>query len=183
VTLCQKCGTELIGTRRFCTACGTPAFDPRAPTSPIDRDDVNPLAATSSPTRPNDALVALGDMDAGYGGIPDPWAAANAPTGSWNRPVAHEGLGAASISPLARTQRDAGGAGRGSMPNPYSRTITALPPLPTDAYTVGAAVDVLWSNGQRYGGVVAQLASTHVCVSFPDGQVHWVERRFVTPRG
>ena len=27
---CAKCGTELIGSRKFCTACGTPVTDPRA---------------------------------------------------------------------------------------------------------------------------------------------------------
>ncbi len=31
---CAKCGTELIGTRKFCTACGTPAGDPRSPGAP-----------------------------------------------------------------------------------------------------------------------------------------------------
>ena len=28
---CAKCGAELIGSRKFCAACGTPAGDPRSP--------------------------------------------------------------------------------------------------------------------------------------------------------
>ncbi len=30
MTHCAKCGAELIGSRRFCAACGAPAVDPRA---------------------------------------------------------------------------------------------------------------------------------------------------------
>ena len=31
MTHCAKCGTELIGSRKFCAACGAPAGDPRSP--------------------------------------------------------------------------------------------------------------------------------------------------------
>ena len=31
MTHCAKCGAELIGSRKFCAACGTPAGDPRSP--------------------------------------------------------------------------------------------------------------------------------------------------------
>ncbi|MDB4943890.1 MAG: hypothetical protein JWP97_3424 [Labilithrix sp.] len=31
MTHCAKCGAELIGLRKFCTACGAPAGDPRSP--------------------------------------------------------------------------------------------------------------------------------------------------------
>ena len=30
MTHCAKCGAELIGSRRFCSACGAPVTDPRA---------------------------------------------------------------------------------------------------------------------------------------------------------
>jgi len=31
MTHCAKCGAELIGSKKFCAACGTPASDPRSP--------------------------------------------------------------------------------------------------------------------------------------------------------
>src|SRR5262249_29040491 len=60
---CAKCGAELIGSKKFCAACGTPVTDPRAtgsspsvPASPAGRapppskqGGVNPCAATAFP--------------------------------------------------------------------------------------------------------------------------------------
>lgn len=56
---CTKCGTELIGTRKFCTACGAPVVDPRAPAeaaspAPLsvlvqNAEPVNPFAVTAGP--------------------------------------------------------------------------------------------------------------------------------------
>jgi hypothetical protein len=71
MTHCAKCGAELIGARKFCTACGTPAVDPAtlkrdaanaspspgpvrnapgsSPQSSYGPPEVNPFAATASP--------------------------------------------------------------------------------------------------------------------------------------
>ena len=46
MTHCAKCGAELIGTRKFCTACGAPAGDPR---SPAASTGMSPAAPGSSP--------------------------------------------------------------------------------------------------------------------------------------
>src|SRR5882757_395124 len=46
MTHCAKCGAELIGTRKFCTACGTPAGDPR---SPVASTGMTPASPGSSP--------------------------------------------------------------------------------------------------------------------------------------
>ncbi len=46
MTHCAKCGAELIGTRKFCTACGAPAGDPR---SPAASTGMTPAAPGSSP--------------------------------------------------------------------------------------------------------------------------------------
>lgn len=42
---CSKCGTELIGAKKFCAACGQPVGDPRAADVPA----VDPLGATALP--------------------------------------------------------------------------------------------------------------------------------------
>ncbi len=47
---CAKCGAELIGSRKFCAACGTPVGDARAlGAPPSSAAAVNPFAATAPP--------------------------------------------------------------------------------------------------------------------------------------
>lgn len=116
VTHCTKCGTELIGSRRFCTACGTPTVNPRSPTShqpAVSRPpehgtgayggapQVNPFAQTAMPT---------GSMRTpDYGPPPNPAnsaskpAPSNAPRSSASSPAPPSvgaGIGL-SVSPLA----------------------------------------------------------------------------------
>ncbi|MBS2018251.1 MAG: hypothetical protein JST00_35605 [Deltaproteobacteria bacterium] len=45
MTHCAKCGTELIGMKKFCAACGAPAGDPR---SPVASTGATPMTAGSS---------------------------------------------------------------------------------------------------------------------------------------
>jgi hypothetical protein len=44
----------------------------------------------------------------------------------------------------------------------------------------GALVLVHWSDGNRYPGTVLQAAGTQVLVSFPNGQQHWVDMKYVS---
>ena len=58
MTHCAKCGAELIGSRKFCAACGTPAGDPR---SPAASTGMSPAAApTSSPGSARQGPVSSG---------------------------------------------------------------------------------------------------------------------------
>lgn len=63
---------------------------------------------------------------------------------------------------------------------PSARAVPVAPPALVDPFTVGRAVLVTWSNGQRYPATVLQLSPTHLLVAFGDGQRHWVERVFVS---
>ena len=61
MTHCAKCSAELIGTRKFCTACGTPAGDPRSPagapgTSPAASTGSVPAATGSGPGRSSPSI-------------------------------------------------------------------------------------------------------------------------------
>ncbi|HRH00285.1 MAG TPA: hypothetical protein PLR99_28775, partial [Polyangiaceae bacterium] len=57
MTTCSKCHAELIGVRKFCSACGAPVADAPAPSGPasdvisVGRQggDVDPLARTAMP--------------------------------------------------------------------------------------------------------------------------------------
>lgn len=45
MTHCAKCGTELIGSKKFCTACGTPTTSPRATTGAVPSSDAGPAGS------------------------------------------------------------------------------------------------------------------------------------------
>src|SRR4051812_15996636 len=61
MTNCAKCGAELIGSKKFCAACGTPVADPRSPGAPggsssayggaPPASQVNPFAETAFPKK------------------------------------------------------------------------------------------------------------------------------------
>ena len=53
----------------------------------------------------------------------------------------------------------------------------AAPPAP--AFAPGAPVLVTWSDGQRYGATVAQVAPGQYLCLFPNGQQHWVAAQWV----
>ncbi len=90
---CAKCGAELIGSRKFCAACGTPAVDPRAappagqaPAGGAAYGDVppqsqvNPFAQTALPGTHRDKI------DSMYG--PPPVASAGPAISSQVSPLA-----------------------------------------------------------------------------------------------
>jgi hypothetical protein len=39
---------------------------------------------------------------------------------------------------------------------------------------------VHWADGNRYPGTVLQVAGTQLLVSFPNGQQHWVDLKYVS---
>lgn len=103
MTHCAKCGAELIGSRKFCAACGTPVTDPRgskkqaAVRPPSDPDagrgpssrplsEVNPFAQTASPV----------SRSSGYGPPPTP-SSANAASAAPSPPPKSQ-----SVPPLSR---------------------------------------------------------------------------------
>lgn len=47
---CAKCGAKLIGTRKFCTACGTPAGDPRSSASAAPADNGQGTVTNPNPS-------------------------------------------------------------------------------------------------------------------------------------
>jgi hypothetical protein len=51
---------------------------------------------------------------------------------------------------------------------------------PQRGFGPGALVLVHWSDGNRYPGTVLQVAGTQLLVSFPNGQQHWVEMKYVS---
>ena len=55
-------------------------------------------------------------------------------------------------------------------------------PIPR-GFGPGALVLVHWSDGNRYPGTVLQAAGTQVLVSFPNGQQHWVDTKYVSSGG
>jgi hypothetical protein len=64
-------------------------------------------------------------------------------------------------------------------PPPYA-PYPAPPPGYAPAFVAGARVLVLWADGNRYPGVVHQVAPAHCFVVFPDGQQRWVELQYLS---
>lgn len=158
VTHCAKCSAELIGSRKFCTACGAPTVDPRAtgtsaasaatavPSSarpapklessgaygapPAPPSQVNPFAQTAVPTNSFRA--------SDYGPPPAPLPAAGQPPPSISSrsPSASPG---SSVSPLAMSNvmsqadvlPDAGAASRNLADAPDAGRIPGTQVMPS----------------------------------------------------
>jgi hypothetical protein len=61
------------------------------------------------------------------------------------------------------------------LPAPYTPSAPAANP-----YLPGTMVLVQWSNGNRYAGTVLQTSGAQVLVTFPNGQQHWVDMKYVS---
>ncbi len=46
-------------------------------------------------------------------------------------------------------------------------------------FAVGAQVLVQWADGNRYPGIVQQIAPGQCLIVFPDGQQRWVDNRYL----
>jgi hypothetical protein len=64
----------------------------------------------------------------------------------------------------------------GAPPPPYPGS----PYAPPGAFPVGARVLVQWADGNRYPGVVQQIAPGQSLVGFHDGQQRWVENVYLS---
>lgn len=62
-----------------------------------------------------------------------------------------------------------------SGPGPFAQQAPAQ-----RAFGPGALVLVHWSDGNRYPGTVLQVAGAQLLVSFPNGQQHWVDAKYVS---
>jgi hypothetical protein len=66
--------------------------------------------------------------------------------------------------------------GYAGAPPPYQGS----PYAPPGVFPIGARVLVQWADGNRYPGVVQQIAPGQSLVGFHDGQQRWVENRYLT---
>jgi hypothetical protein len=182
--LCTKCGEALIGTGRFCASCGTPAqgvaLEGNAHT--LRQLKTAPPVEPVPATRASSAGPPPPPATSSYGPPPP---AANPPpphaAGSYAPaplPFATPPPGAAypSHPPYAPAQ------GYVPTPAPYASYPPPVPPPPpyAPAFVAGARVLVLWADGNRYPGIVHQVASGHCFVLFPDGQQRWVELQYLS---
>jgi hypothetical protein len=71
---------------------------------------------------------------------------------------------------------------QGYAPSPpgYAPYAPAAPYGP--AFVAGARVLVQWADGNRYPGIVQQVApnGAHCLIVFPDGQQRWVELQYLS---
>ena len=67
---------------------------------------------------------------------------------------------------------------QGYAPPPYGSYPPTVPPFA--AFVAGARVLVQWADGNRYPGIVHQVAQAHCFVVFPDGQQRWIELQYLT---
>jgi len=170
---CARCGAALIATARFCATCGSPVA--RAPTGSSDKASpaAAPVAGTPPPMPDPFAKTMLGDA-----------AAAAVPPVQPTQPMAPP------VSPLASSVMEK----PGQQPPPNVHVIATpwnVPP-PTGpgpfaqqapvsrVFGPGALVLVHWSDGNRYPGTVLQVVGSQLLVSFPNGQQHWVDMKYVS---
>jgi hypothetical protein len=77
-------------------------------------------------------------------------------------------------------------APQGSIPTPWNVGAVGTPAPYTPSapaanpYTPGVMVLVQWSNGNRYAGTVLQTSGSQVLVTFPNGQQHWVDVKYIS---
>jgi hypothetical protein len=87
-------------------------------------------------------------------------------------------------SSVMRTPGDP--APQASLPTPWNVGAVQMPAAYTPSapaanpYTPGVMVLVQWSNGNRYAGTVLQTSGSQVLVTFPNGQQHWVDVKYVS---
>jgi hypothetical protein len=180
---CRKCGEKLVGAAKFCVTCGAPvpdvpatlesvAFDPppgRAIAPPTDPPKTKASVPTPEPAVPANRASNYGPPPPAPAPLQQSWSG-QPPYGS---------------APPAYPQAP--------VPYPYPPQPQAYPPPqayspyapPPGGYAppfaAGGRVLVLWADGNRYPGVVQQVAPGQCLVVFPDGQQRWVEFQYLTP--
>ena len=94
------------------------------------------------------------------------------------------------VSPMAssvmRSPGDPLPPNQASNPTPWNVGVVGTPapytpPAPAaNPYVPGKMVLVQWSDGNRYAGTVLQVAGAQVLVTFPNGQQHWVDVKYLS---
>jgi hypothetical protein len=84
---------------------------------------------------------------------------------------------APSSGQVATPARAASGVPPTMQPNtnvspPYASSFPA-------PFSVGSHVLVQWADGNRYPGIVQQIAPGQCLIVFPDGQQRWVDNRYL----
>ncbi len=188
---CKRCSAELIGVMKFCATCGAPveaaksvvdpfaqtaekknseamqadlpqhavsvAVESAAPVSPLAVSNIFPAAApvsreASRPAHP----VSMPTPPLHVIHTPQPANPMTQPLPSHPMPVPTPvSYGAASFAPTAAQPAVA----------PFVPTMRVL---------------VLWSDGQRYPGVVAHVNDRQCLVSFGDGSQRWVDMQYLS---
>ncbi|MGO8997938.1 MAG: zinc-ribbon domain-containing protein [Polyangiaceae bacterium] len=191
-TNCRKCGESLLGSARFCASCGAPvpaasstleskAFTPPAVrTSPIEEA---PPTRASVPSP--DAAQSPSGRGSGYGPPPPPANPVPQPAPSapqawpastpYGAPAPSYPQNAAAYQPAYPQPQGYAPAAPGYAP--YAPQAGA-PYAP--AFVAGARVLVQWADGNRYPGIVQQVAPAQCLIVFPDGQQRWVEYQYLT---
>jgi hypothetical protein len=189
---CTKCGEALIGTGRFCASCGTAAPPPSAfgatmqsQTNEKPRETgSSPPAARPSTTSP---VTPRPPSASNYGPPPSPMNPAP-PQPGYAPPVNAPGPQmpvAGGYAPYAPQPVPPGFApappayANYAPPGTYAPPGASPPPPYGPAFVVGARVLVQWADGNRYPGIVQQIAAAHCLIGFPDGQLRWVEPQYL----
>ncbi len=196
MAVCARCAAPLVAAARFCAACG----------SPVTRSATGPAVSSPEP-RPDSRgpTVAVPAVPAAPAPAPDPFAstvmgdpaavAAIAAVRSSEPQIRTAPIAAVAparpnpVSPMASSVMRTPGdrpVSAPSVPTPWNVGVVPAPtPYAPSApvmnpYSPGVMVLVQWSNGNRYPGTVLQASGSQVLVSFPNGQQHWVDVKYVT---
>jgi hypothetical protein len=140
---CAKCGAVLIGSAKFCAACGAPAPAAAAPPATSASKPPPPPAGQLGSTMVSAHSTSQTPKPQGYASQPPP-------------------------------------AAYGAPPPPQPQPPPASPYGPPGSFAIGARVLVLWADGNRYPGVVHQIAPGQSLVVFPDGQQRWVANQYLS---
>jgi len=205
MAVCARCAAPLVATARFCAACGSPVT--RSATAPVvstpeSRPDSRgpTVAVPAVPEAPTAAQAQAPDPFAStVMGDPAALAAINAVRAASEPRVRTAPITAVAaarpnpVSPMASSVMRTPGdpqpsvqSPQASMPTPWNVGVVGTPaPYAPSApaanpYMPGVMVLVQWSNGQRYAGTVLQTSGSQVLVTFPNGQQHWVDVKYVS---
>jgi hypothetical protein len=195
---CRKCGEKLVGAAKFCVTCGAPvpeipatlesaAFSqplPKRPPEPVTEPPKTkasvPAPAPANPTA-TDPLGA-GVRGSNYG-PPPPAPHGTAPFPQPPPPQQQSWGGQPYGAPVPAQAPNAAypyAPQQGYQPPPAGYGPYAPPPY-GPPFVAGGRVLVLWADGNRYPGIVHQVAPGQCLIVFPDGQQRWVEFQYLTP--
>lgn len=176
---------------KFCGTCGAPVSADEAAGSKVDpfaqtkqkRDDDAPPSPPAPPPPPSSASgvspLAVSNIQVNASGPNPPSVSPSSPARPiskatpllqhpFTRPMPSHRGGASNVSPTP-----------GNVHNAASLAPTAAQPA-VSPFVPQMRVLVLWSDGNRYPGVVTHVNDRLCLVSFGDGQQRWVDMQYLT---